>query len=313
MSTTLITGGTGLLGSHLSKLAQDEGHSTVAMIRKIHRNSFLASSEANCETRDVGNQDLFKGIDSVIHTAGLASPYEKDHEKMLESNLTLTQNLFKKAKSSGVKHWIQISSIATLGPDSDGDLVHEESKGPIRSTFYAKTKFDTEKWLEKEEDDSIRVTVIHPCYMLGRWDSHPSSGSIFFALAMGKLRHFVNTEKNFVAAQDVARAIWTSLDRKKEGHFVIGGENIKMASFFNKTCRLLNLERNELKEIDWEGLKQLENPEEKQMIREYCSGFPVSCEKAKRELDYLPKLSISEALTETMNYFSERKILRPAR
>jgi nucleoside-diphosphate-sugar epimerase len=313
----LVTGATGLLGSHL--IATRRQHFDIrATARKINPRSLLGyCMPENVEfiAADLLNDDLSKlldGIETVVHVAALASTKQDDADLIRATSVDGTQRLYQMAKRHHVKRWVQISSVATLsGPSSDEILTEKNSEGP-RTTTYGLAKSDTDKWL-LSQNDSIRKIFIHPCYMFGEWDSRPSSGAVLFALRFGLWRHYISGVKNFVSAQDVAKGIWAALEGNVEGHFLLGGENVTILDFLQAAAKELNLKDFSPTEIKLSEVETICKPTERPLVLEFCSARPVSSRKAHESFGYTPKDSLVTMLKHAVDYFDKENMLRRAK
>lgn len=296
----LLTGSTGLLGSHLLEQGLKKDYHFILPYRTINRRSYLASVDKhqNINLVDI-NEDwpdhLFENIDIIIHCAGFASPFEKDQKKMEEVNVELTKFIYQK---KGTAKFIHISSIATLCSGREDYTVSEEKPGATRETYYAQSKKRSEQWLEQQNDEDL--LIIHPCYLLGKYDARPSSGSIFFALKMGKIDDYINSTKNFVAASDVAEGIYQALEKNVSGHYILGGENIPLKYFFKQAYLKLQQE-NHLLEVP---------SSDSSLVQEFCTAGPVSFQKAMDDFEYNPLVNLQSMIDETIDYFCDTKMLR---
>ncbi|HVK61273.1 MAG TPA: NAD-dependent epimerase/dehydratase family protein [Bdellovibrionales bacterium] len=310
----LVTGATGLLGSHLVEQGLARGHQIRAVVRTVPNRSFLAGNQNRVElvTRDLANESLsaddFTGIDVVIHSAALASADPSQQTAMALINDQMPRKLYAQAENAGVRKWVQVSTTAVL-TNAQKPIFTEEDFGNVRDTAYARTKYDFDQFLLKQKTRMTTLSV-HPGYMLGRWDAKPSSGAILFGLRMGRFKHYIESEKNFVAAKDVAIGIWQAIEADAVGRYILGGHNSKISTFLGAASSELGMpfsaQRIENGELDrlTEG--------ERSFVREFCSSGAVSHDKAQREFNYSPMVSISDMITETMDYFIENRMLKRA-
>ena len=299
----LITGATGLLGSHLLEKALLDNHKVTVLARNIPQRSFLHLKQKNVQIiskslEDIQSSDL-SSYDYVIHAAAKTSADPLDGETLLNANFKNTVSLQEKLKNRYSK-WVQISSVATMC-DGSSDLVDESFQGNVRKTAYAESKLLADQYLETNTEKTL---FIHPCYLLGRWDSKPSSGAIFYALRMQKIKHYKDNYKNFVNASDVATAVFQALEHNCSGHYLIGNENLKISDFFERACIELNCENTTIpsnNESDW-----TDSP----IVKEFCQSSKIDFNKAIRDFNYNPHINISASIFETIEYFSEFKMLK---
>ena len=313
----LLTGSTGLLGSHILKLGLERGMTFTCPVRSIKKRSYLYKIQDQDKIQDqvkIIEMDLVsddfsiknRGIDLIINCAALASPFEKDYLSMDKINIEFVKKLYLQAKDNAIK-LVHISSIATFCDGTEDYKVDEENPGNIRPTYYGKSKSIIDKWLDHQDQQDEKVSerkktlIIHPCYILGDYDSRPSSGAIFFALKMKKITKILKRKKNFVAAEDVANGIFQAIEKECHGHYILGGENLKIKDFVEFACLKLKIPNNVvIAEID--ELSEIE--------KEFSSSSEVSWEKAKHAFNYNPKILNEVFIEQSINYFVEQKMLR---
>jgi len=141
----LVTGGTGLVGSHLLANLILKGNS----VRAIHRensdlekvkNVFSYYSEdfeklsqkiewVKGDITDVPSLELaFKDITHVYHCAALVSFRRKDEELMRKINIEGTANMVNLSLENKIEKFCYVSSIATLDKNQKKGLIDETSE-----------------------------------------------------------------------------------------------------------------------------------------------------------------------------------------
>jgi nucleoside-diphosphate-sugar epimerase len=257
--------------------------------------------------------ETFDKIDVVIHCAGLASPFARDEEKMRLLNIDGTKNLFQAAKKyqgSRLKKWVQISSVSTLSSGEGNEPSDENNIGKFRPTPYAKTKYEADCWLNDNRGE-IDLLTIHPCYMLGPWDARPSSGAILFAFFLKRIKYLIDATKNFVSPRDVAIGIYQALKANAQGHFILGGENLRLSNFVEFAAEHLQLDSIDTQFIDNASLQALDlNEDQLASIKEFSLSDPISIAKATEAFDYNPQTSVEQMISETVQYFIDNRMLR---
>lgn len=302
-----LTGATGLLGSHFLDLGLKRGDTFVIPYRKITRRQYLNDHLENPDIKLI-EMDLLNDIDSshftevdvIINCAAFASPFEKDREQMIAINADLPKKLYQLANEKEKKQFVQISSTSVFGSNNSDDVLTEDSTQHMRETPYAKTKKEADEWLDQKSD----VLTIHPGFMLDKYDSRPSSGAILMALKMNKFAHYCEQQKNIVAASDVAQGIFQALDKKVNGHYILGGENILISEFLKKACEKIGKNFDDLKQVSKDEIN------EHQLEREFCLTWPVSSEKAHHDFNYAPNIKTETCLDNTLDWFQEKKLMR---
>lgn len=100
-STILVTGGTGVLGSHVVPLLHEEGHQVRVLSRRHHPSEGGIDYVTGDLVNDEGTADAVSGVDTVLHLAG--GPRGDD---------VATRNLVRAAETEDVAHLVYISVIA---------------------------------------------------------------------------------------------------------------------------------------------------------------------------------------------------------
>lgn len=147
---TLVTGGCGFIGSHLSEMLLAMGHEVVildnlACGRKANIKSFEANPKLSFHQVDICDrvaiQPYFKGVDWVFHMAGLADivPSIEQPEGYFQANVTGTLNVLQCAREVGVKRFVYAASSSSYGiPES----YPTPETSPIMPQYpYALTKY----------------------------------------------------------------------------------------------------------------------------------------------------------------------------
>ena len=318
----LLTGASGLLGAHILEQGLKKGLAFKAVARKISPRSFLYQVQNQVEILSIDltdptnwPDDIFHAVDVVIHCAGLASPLARDAEKMTRINLEGTKNLFRAASRHQGRHvnkWVQISSVATLSAGEGRAPMDETNIGNFRPTPYAQTKYEADCWLATNRGDMDLLTI-HPCYMLGPWDARPSSGAILLGFFFKRIKHLFDAHKNFVSPRDVAIGIYQALEADVQGHFVLGGVNLKLSRFVEMVAQHLQLDAIDTRFIDETSLQDLDlNDDQIAIIRELSLADPISWAKASHRFGYDPQTSVDQMISEAVQYFRDHKILRLA-
>jgi dihydroflavonol-4-reductase len=316
----LLTGASGLLGAHLLEQGLKRGFAFKAVARKVSRRSFLSQVQDQVEVLSFDltdakswPTDIFDKVDVVIHCAGLASPFVRDEGKMRLLNIEGTKNLFQageKYQDPQLKKWVQISSVATLSSGEGNEPLDEKRIGEFRPTPYAKTKYEADCWLN-DNRGKMDLLTIHPCYMLGPWDARPSSGAILFGFFLKKIKYLINATKNFVSPRDVAIGIYQALKANTQGHFILGGENLKLSNFVEVVVKHLELNSIDTQLIDKANLQELDlNDDQLAIIKEFSLADPISWAKASESFDYNPQTSVEQMICETVQYLIDNRILR---
>lgn len=140
MSTILITGGTGLLGSALTELLKEKGHKIIILTRTAKtpddKNISYALWDVKAQTID---ETAVSSADYIVHLAGAGvadKRWSKERKKEIVESRTESSALLVKALQSpnNVKAVISASAIGWYGPD--------EKRSPKKKTFTEDMRHD---------------------------------------------------------------------------------------------------------------------------------------------------------------------------
>src|SRR5690606_22006812 len=107
-------------------------------------------------------------------------------------------------------------------------------KKPFNQLYYAQSKLKAEKYLLTQESNT-KVKILNPTFMIGAFDSKPSSGKIILMGMNKKFIFYPPGGKNFVAVKDVVRAITTRVgNRTTKVKYLIAGATLSYKDFFSK-------------------------------------------------------------------------------
>jgi len=238
MKTAFLTGISGLLGTNLAHSLLDEGYNVRGLIRK--KSTYKGKNHPNL-TLIEGNlfSDLTQSmqqVDVVIHAAAETRQNLMNYSDYARINYNGTILIYLTAVHCNVKKFIYISSANTLGYGSKEEPGNESTpiRVPFDKSFYAKSKLEAENYLIGC-NHSTDVIIINPTFMLGAYDSKPSSGKIILMGWKKRIVFYPPGGKNFVHVEDVVQAIMKSIYYgKNKEKIIVAGENLSYNDFFNK-------------------------------------------------------------------------------
>lgn len=175
----LVTGGTGLLGSHIAERLVQEGTPVRALVRRGSATGFLESLGAELVVGDLTDPDACRrateGIDAVYHAAAKVGDWGAWAE-FQAGCIDATANLATAALSSGVRRFIHISSTSAYGHPREGGPPVEESAAlgqrlwPIWD-YYTRSKVECEQLLwGLAGNRGLPLTIIRPSWLYGERD-----------------------------------------------------------------------------------------------------------------------------------------------
>jgi len=168
----LITGANGFLGSEILRQAVAESFpvratdiSTEALIPDTY---YLPADILDLSKLN----SVFRGMNSVIHAAGLAHIFDKAkaaNAPFKSVNEIGTANTVQTAAAVGVKHFILISSVSVYGPFTHG--VYDENVPCHPQGPYAESKYQAEqRAIEIAKASGMALTILRLATLYGEGD-----------------------------------------------------------------------------------------------------------------------------------------------
>lgn len=174
----LVTGGTGLLGSHIAEQLVRRDYPVRALCRAGSDTAFLESIGVEIYPGDLNDVDAIRtamgGVDAVYHAAARVGDWGP-WEDFVKVTIDGTRNMLNAAEEAGVRRFLHISSISAYGHPNEKGLVLDETAPLGRQlykwSYYSRAKVEAEKHVwAMHEKGRLPVTVIRPSWLYGPRD-----------------------------------------------------------------------------------------------------------------------------------------------
>ena len=216
----LVTGATGLVGSHLvlHLIAQNQtvralfrtekGKLRVKAVFDFYNQSDLFSKIHWCQADilDIPSLEVaFQQIEYVYHCAALVSFDPKEEENLRKTNIEGTQNIVNFCIDFKIKKLCYVSSIAALGdllPHESGVTEECEWNPEKQHSDYAISKYGAEMEVWRAQEEGLDVVVVNPGVILGPLFWTDGSGEIYSKVKNG-LPFFTKGSTGFIGINDV--------------------------------------------------------------------------------------------------------------
>ncbi len=161
----LITGATGFVGSHITGTFAEAGYEVRCGLRSTSDPRWLSGLRVERVSVDLTRREelagAVKGVNTVIHAAGITRAYRKDDYYRI--NAEGTRRMAAAAAESGVRRFVLISSLAARGPDAS-----TENDRPVSP--YGDSKLKAEEYLRSLEG-RMETVVLRPAAVYGPRDT----------------------------------------------------------------------------------------------------------------------------------------------
>lgn len=253
----LVTGATGLLGTHVLVELSKRGQKVRALKRAgsnlkttqsvfefyFGENAKQKFSEIEWVEGDildiVSLENAIRGCDIVYHCAALVSFRRRDFRKLSKINKEGTGNVVNVCLSLKVDHLCYVSSTAAIGRSATQTIYDETNKwvSSSENSGYAVSKYSAENEVWRGVEEGLNAVIVNPSVIFGPGNWSDGSLSIFKVVKKG-LRFYTSGTNAFVDARDVA-FVMAELSEKRvfNDRFLVISENLKYKDLFDKIAK----------------------------------------------------------------------------
>ncbi len=249
----LVTGGTGIVGSHVLLELTTAGRQVRALHRKGTDRSIVTRifshyrSDAEIllqriewvegDLLDVAAlADALCGVDHVYHAAAFVSFDPRKAAALYRTNTLGTARLVDAALEAGVKSLCHVSSTAAIGwapadVERDETLPWVDDDG---TSDYARSKYQAELEVQRGIAEGLDAVIVNPSLIIGPGASGRSSMSLVERVHRGT-RWYSSGSNAFVDARDVAACMVKLMTRGTTGErYLLVGENATYEKLFRE-------------------------------------------------------------------------------
>jgi dihydroflavonol-4-reductase len=238
--TTLVTGATGFVGSHVARQLVAFGRPVRILVRRTSRLDFLDGLEVERvegDLRDAASvARAMKGVREVYHVAADYRLWARHPDEIYDSNVGGTRRLLEAAAREGVSRVVYTSTVATIAvsqPRVAGAALPDESAHAALDQMighYKRSKFLAEAEALKAAADGLPVVIVNPTTPVGPGDWKPTpTGRIIVDFLNGKMPAYVDTGLNLVAVEDVAAGHLLAAEHGRVGErYLLGARNMTL-------------------------------------------------------------------------------------
>ena len=174
----LVTGATGLLGSHIVEQLVQRGRPVRALVRRNSDTRWLRAQGVEIVHGDVTDraslEAAMRGIRCVYHAAARVGDWGPWSEFVAVS-IDGTRNVLDAVRDQKVPRLVYVSSISVFGhPEGDGRVIDETAPigvNVFKWSYYTRAKVEAEKMvMDDYRRYGIPVTIVRPSWMYGPRD-----------------------------------------------------------------------------------------------------------------------------------------------
>jgi dihydroflavonol-4-reductase len=246
--TTLVTGATGFLGSHVARQLVARGDTVRVLVRASSSNRAISDLSLEYVTGDLRDaaslERAMNGVQRVFHVAADYRLWARRSKEIYDSNVGGTKNLLAAAKRAGVSQLIYTSTVATVAVDRP-ELPNEFTEARLEEMIghYKRSKWMAEQEVLKAAKEGLPAIVAMPTTPVGPWDWKPTpTGKIILDFLNGKMPGYVETGLNFVGVEECAAGHLLVSEKGKIGErYLLGAENLTLKEVLDTLAKITGL------------------------------------------------------------------------
>lgn len=256
----LVTGGTGLVGSHLIYALVSQGEKVRAIYRKTSNRNILkkvigyyttdpeklygAVEWIECDIRDYDRLAVvIKEVKVVYHCAAVVSFETGVKDYIIKNNVQGTANVVRACIENNIEKLCYVSSIGALGSPGTDFIVNETNNWneAVYHSVYSISKHLSEEEVWKGINKGLCAVIVNPSVILGPGDWSRGS-SLFFSVVDRGMLFFTEGITGYVDVNDVVKAMITLTKSPISGErFIVNSENLTFRQLFTIIARNLHV------------------------------------------------------------------------
>jgi dihydroflavonol-4-reductase len=244
----LLTGATGLIGSHVARLLTERGDDLRVTVRESSNLESLAGLEAEQVRADILDRRAIRralrGIERVFHIAGTTN-LALSRARTFAINVEGTRIVLEEALRAGVERVVYTSSVAAIGPAQKGSTADETEVWDAGryAIPYLDAKHEAEVEVLRLVARGLPAVMVNPAHVLGPGDPGRSSTALVRRFLRREIPMYVDGTLNIVAVEDVARGHLLADEIGRVGErYILGNRNFTLDRLFADLGRLSGVE-----------------------------------------------------------------------
>jgi dihydroflavonol-4-reductase len=245
MAKTLVTGGSGFIGTHLVRALAKRGDDLRLLARRSSVLDHLDDVEFERTTGDVTDRRAVRraieGVSRVFHVAGSTSMQQGARTRVFEVNVAGTRNVMEEALKAEVEQVVHTSSAGAVGPAKPGGTADENqafTAGHL-GIAYINAKHEAEVEALRVAAHGLPLIVVNPTFVLGPDDPSGTSNALVKRILLRQIPFYVEGGLNIVDVRDVAAGHLLASKKGKVGErYILGGRNFTLDRLFADIGRI---------------------------------------------------------------------------
>ncbi len=239
MFMILITGATGLVGSHLLTQLVNDGKK----VRALYRSSIPVIEGADKVEWVCGDildvvalEEAMNGVQQVYHCAAIVSFNPKKKAILHQTNVEGTANVVNACLNAGIQKLLFVSSVAALGRIRQDIPINETMNWSeeTSNSEYGKTKYFAEMEVWRGIGEGLDAVIVNPVIILGAGDWEKGSSGLFKS-AYDEFPWYTEGTGGFVDVADVIKAMVLLMQSNISAErFILCADNLSYREVFTQ-------------------------------------------------------------------------------
>ena len=327
----LVTGAAGHIGNVLVRELLEDGQQVRALVLPGEDISALKGLDIEfVEGNVLDPQSLdiaMQGIEKVFHLAGIISIMPGQGGLIRRVNVDGTRNVLRAAQKAGVRRLVYTSSIHALSRDWKGKI---DERAPFDrfnpAGEYDRTKAEASLAVLEAVEAGLDAVIVCPTGIIGPHDYRGSEmGDLLRNFMRPKPHLMIEGAYDFVDVRDAARGHILACERGLKGEvYILSGWQIKIFQLKQMVQDVLGRRTATIHIPNWLAkFTAIFTPFFYRLTRQTpkFTGYSIetvqgnsdiSCQKARRELGYNPRMMVT-TVSDTVKWWLKREKKAPIR
>ncbi len=259
MSKVLITGATGFIGNHVTRLCLEKGDEVRVMVMPGEDRLPLKGMDVEfVEGNLLDPPSLVRavqGVQQLYHLAALFAIWTKDPDLHFKINVDGARSMMEAAKAAAVEKIVFTSSVAAIGIVGNGGWATEKTafNGWSWGSEYILSKFISHQMVKGMVSDGLPVTMVMPGLPFGPGDRAPTpTGTMILSTLKGKMKNYWDGGVCTVDVRDVAAGHVLAMEKGRIGEsYILSNRagnmtNRELLTLIGKIAGVANVAKNEV-------------------------------------------------------------------
>ena len=193
----LITGATGFIGNHVTRLCLEKGDQVRVMVMPGEDRSPLNGMDVEFVEGNLLDTDSLTravlGVEQLYHLAAMFAIWTKDPDLHFKINVDGARAMLRAAMAAGVEKVVFTSSVAAIGIVGNGGFATEKTdfnSWPWASE-YILSKFISHQMVKGLVSEGLPATMVMPGMPFGPGDRAPTpTGTMILRTLKGQMKNY---------------------------------------------------------------------------------------------------------------------------